>query len=551
MIRIIFTLGLIAVIALGLATLADVPGAISIVFAGKKIETSLLVGGAAVLVLAVMIAVIWSVIRFIFRIPGLWSITWRARRRHKGQAALSRGLVAVGSGDAKLARRQAADALRLLGKEPLSLLLAAQAAQLSGERRDAETAFRDMLETPETKLLGLRGLFVEAKRRGDEDAAHGYSEQAATLSPAAMWANEAILEYHGRAKNWQAALGALDRASRMIDRATFKRHRAVLLTALAMAAEEKDQDDALDRAREAVKLAPDLVPATTVLARLYAKRGEYRKASKAIEAAWKRSPHPELGVGYLAIRAGDAARERMARAEVLFSIQPKHSESRLLLAEVAIAAREFDRARTVIEPLSSSHPTVRTCLIMAELEEIEHGNDGLVKEWLARASRAPRDPLWIADGVMSDYWAPVSPVTGRLDAFLWMVPVETIADRRLAEALDANLVAVRSRQIESAISSRSLSREADQDTEMSQPVPQPVLEPVEDSRAPQRSAGAQSPSRLSGAAFARTDTKGRNSSGDTSDNSKRAEEVVFPIIQPPDDPGIEAPDHGPETRYRH
>jgi HemY protein len=456
-------------------------------------------------------------------------------------------LIAVGSGDAKLARRQAADALRLLGKEPLSLLLAAQAAQLSGERRDAETAFRDMLETPETKLLGLRGLFVEAKRRGDEDAAHGYSEQAATLSPAAMWANEAILEYHGRTKNWQAALGALDRASRMIDRATFKRHRAVLLTALAMAAAENDPDVALDRAREAVKLAPDLVPASVLLARIYAKRGEFRKASKVIEAAWKRSPHPELGVGYLAIRSGDAARERIARAEVLFSIQPGHSESRLLLAETAIEAREFDRAREVIEPLSSSHPTVRTCLIMAELEEIEHGNDGLVKEWLARASRAPRDPLWIADGVMSDHWAPVSPVTGRLDAFLWMVPVEAIADRRLAEALDANLVAVRSRQIEADKTGHAVSLEDDSEVDASQS----MSRVSDDPGGRPRRAGTRASAKLSGAAFARDGMGGRKSDQGNASPPRIVEDVVFPITQPPDDPGIDAPDIESGTRYRH
>ena len=546
MIRILFTLGLLALVALGLAALADMPGAISVVFAGKRIEASLLVGGAAVLVLAVAIALVWSVIRFVLRIPGLWSITWRARRRQKGQAALSRGLIAVGSGDAKLARRQASDALRLLGKEPLSLLLAAQAAQLSGERRDAETAFRDMLETPETKLLGLRGLFVEAKRRGDEDAAHGFSEQAAALSPAAMWANEAILEYHGRTKNWQAALGALDRASRMIDRATFKRHRAVLLTALAMAAEEKDPDAALDRAREAVKLAADLVPVSTVLARLYAKRGEFRKASKVIEAAWKRAPHPDLGIGYLAIRPGDAARERMARAEALYSLQPGHSEGRLLLAETAIAAREFDRAREVIEPLSSSHPTVRTCLVMAELEEAEHGNEGLVKEWLARASRAPRDPLWIADGVMSDHWAPVSPVSGRLDAFMWMVPVEAIADRRLAEALDATLVTARSRQIQAHDVTPATSTPDYITSQVAGVVPE---SPTGGANGNGRTGTAKS-GKLSGAAFA---MDGKDKQGPArADGSKpnAAADVVFPVIQPPDDPGIDENDGEFERRYR-
>ena len=37
--------------------------------------------------------------------------------------------------------------------------------------------------------------------------------------------------------------------------------------------------------------------------------------------------------------------------------------------------------------------------------------------------RAPRDPAWTADGIVSDEWEPVSPVTGQLDAFEWKVPV--------------------------------------------------------------------------------------------------------------------------------
>jgi HemY protein len=50
-----------------------------------------------------------------------------------------------------------------------------------------------------------------------------------------------------------------------------------------------------------------------------------------------------------------------------------------------------------------------------------------VREWLARGSRAPRDAVWIADGHWSKQWAPVSPLSGKLDAYRWMQPKETLA----------------------------------------------------------------------------------------------------------------------------
>ena len=61
---------------------------------------------------------------------------------------------------------------------------------------------------------------------------------------------------------------------------------------------------------------------------------------------------------------------------------------------------------------------------MAEIEEGQNGDQGKAREWLARAVRAPRDPVWTADGITSEDWAPVGPVSGRLDAYEWKVPVE-------------------------------------------------------------------------------------------------------------------------------
>ncbi len=63
---------------------------------------------------------------------------------------------------------------------------------------------------------------------------------------------------------------------------------------------------------------------------------------------------------------------------------------------------------------------------MAELEEVESGNQGLVRAWLARASRGPRDPAWVADGVVSDEWSPVAPVSGRLGGWEWREPPQAL-----------------------------------------------------------------------------------------------------------------------------
>jgi HemY protein len=61
---------------------------------------------------------------------------------------------------------------------------------------------------------------------------------------------------------------------------------------------------------------------------------------------------------------------------------------------------------------------------LARVEAEESGDKGRAREWLARAVTAPRDAAWIADGVTSDRWAPISPVTGALDAFEWRVPAD-------------------------------------------------------------------------------------------------------------------------------
>ncbi len=431
MIRLILFLAILAFAALGLSWLADRPGEISITWQGYQIETSVLVGIAAVLATCLVFLILWSIIRFVLRLPSFIALTARVRRRNKGYQALTRGMIAAAAGDMRHAARATREAEKLIGQDPLTLLLRAQTAQLEGDRVLSEKTFAQMVEDPETRLLGLRGLHAEALRRGDADSAHLYAAQAQTITPL-TWAGEALLDWHVRRAEWAPALEIVEanRKHKLTVRDAAERQRAVLLTALARDMADSQPEQALRDAREAAKLAPSLVPAHVLAAQLLARRSDLRKASRLIESVWRITPHPELAETYVHLRAGDAAQERYERAQRLAGLMLQDADSVLALARAAIDARHFEKARAALGPLlmTEGRPSRRLCLLMADLEQMEHGaQSGPVREWLARAARAPRDAAWIADGVISDRWEPASPVTGKLDAFRWDVPQERVS----------------------------------------------------------------------------------------------------------------------------
>jgi HemY protein len=129
------------------------------------------------------------------------------------------------------------------------------------------------------------------------------------------------------------------------------------------------------------------------------------------------------------VRPGDSARDRLGRMKSLAASAPGDPESVVALARAALAARDFTLARETLSPLVKPGASERIYLLMAEIEEAENGATGRLREWLSRAVRAPRDPAWTADGLVSAVWLPVSPVTGRIDAFEWRTPVEEIGTR--------------------------------------------------------------------------------------------------------------------------
>src|ERR1700757_1478492 len=144
MFRILVYLFLLIALAFGLAWLIDHPGEIVLNWQGYRIKTSLMVGLGALLSVVAALVLTWNLLRSAIRSPAAMASASRARRREKGFAALSRGIHAVGIGDAQLAAKAAYQVQKYLPGEPLALLLRAEAAQLIGDHRAVEAIFGEM-----------------------------------------------------------------------------------------------------------------------------------------------------------------------------------------------------------------------------------------------------------------------------------------------------------------------------------------------------------------------------------------------------------------------
>ena len=396
MIRLLGTVAILFLLAAGFAWLAERPGALVLTWQGYEIRTSMMVAAIAFAVVVGLIALVGAILRALVTTPQTVGHFLGARRRDRGYRALTRGMIAVGAGDVRAARRAAQESQNLLGREPLVLLLSAQAAQIAGDGAAARTAFEALSTESATRVLGLHGLFVEARRQGEHTAARHFAEEAMRIAPRTAWAGTALFEYQSRAGDWQAALStfAANADGKIVERERAKRLRAVLDTARAMELEAGDPDEARALALEAQKLAPDLVPAALSAARLFARSGDIRRASRLLESTWKLAPHPEVADAYAAVRPGDSAVDRLKRVRHLASLRANHPEGALALARAAIDARDWQAARNALGGTMRANPTERVCLLMA----IAARASAIAPSgWLAR-SREMAHPLQPVDG---------------------------------------------------------------------------------------------------------------------------------------------------------
>ncbi|WP_204112629.1 heme biosynthesis protein HemY [Shimia biformata] len=434
--KIVLFIAAIAGLTLGAGYLMESDGGVMITFAGVEYTLSPL---QTAIGLIVLVAAVWlflkllsltvAVLKFLNGDETAISRYFDRNREQKGFQALSEGLMALASGEGRVAMDKARKAEKFLGKPELTNLITAQAAEMSGDTRKAEEVYKRLLADDTTRFVGVRGLMKQKLAEGKTDVALKLAERAFALKPRHQETQDLLLKLQAETGDWSGARQTLSTKLKTgtLPRDVYRRRDAVL--ALSEAQDVLDEDksiEAREAAIEANRLSPDLIPAAILAARGYMDKGKARNAARILRKAWDAHPHPDLAAAFAEIAPDESAEARIKRFGTLVKATPDHPETRMLMAELNIAAENFPEARRALGDLWDTNPTQRALTIMAAIERGEGASDAVVKGWLAKALTAPRGPQWVCDNCHNIHseWQPVCDNCKSFDTLSWTAPPE-------------------------------------------------------------------------------------------------------------------------------
>ena len=436
-IKIVVFIALVAAATLGASYLLELEGGVRIVMAGLEINLTPL---KTVMALVALVLAIWlfmklagilvAVLKFINGDETALSRYFDRNRQEKGYRALSEGMLALASGEGDVAMNKAARAEKYLRKPALTNLITAQAAEMSGDRRKAEEVYKRLLQNDKTRFVGVRGILRQKLADGDTETALKLAQTAFALKPRHAEVQDTLLELQAQKSDWKGARETLNAKLKYgnLPRDVHKRRDAVL--ALSEARDVLDEGktiEAREAAIEANRLSPDLIPAAVLAAHGYIEQGNKRNALRVLNKAWVVRPHPDLAATFAAIEPDETPQERLKRFAKLLKVHPENRETKLLKAELNIAAEDFPGARRALGDLAEVEPDARSLTIMAAIERGEGSSDAVVKGWLARALSAPRGPQWVCDKCHHIHaeWVPSCENCQSFDTLSWTAPPNT------------------------------------------------------------------------------------------------------------------------------
>ncbi|MFW8593781.1 heme biosynthesis protein HemY [Cribrihabitans neustonicus] len=445
LLKILVFVAIVAVLAFGASLLMETAGGVQITVAGTEYTLSAL---QSVIALAVLVLLVW----LFFKLLSLLAATlhflngdetalsryFDKNRERKGFKALSDGMMALASGEGRLAMAKAARAEKYLQKPELTDLLTAQAAEMAGDTHKAAEAYKRLLANQSTRFVGVRGIMRQKLSEGDQETARQLAEKALALRPRHEEVQDTLLRLQAQAEDWPGARKTLATKLKTgtLPRDVYKRRDAVLaLSASRAILEGSATPEQLDQAIEANRLSPDLVPAAALAARAYVAKGKARPAVRLLKKAWETQPHPDLAQAFAAIEPEESPSARVQRFEHLARLAPHHEETRLVMAELNIVAEDFPEARRWLGDLPDRAPDSRALTLMAAIERGEGADDMVVQGWLTRALTAPRGPQWVCGNCNHIHaeWVPVCEHCSSFDTLAWKRP-ETPEIANLATA---------------------------------------------------------------------------------------------------------------------
>ncbi len=475
-----------AALAYGAGLLLETSGGVQITVAGTEYTLGAL---QSVLALSVLLVVLWLIlklasllvatIRFINGDETALSRFFDKGRERKGYQALADGLMALAAGEGRQAMAKAARAERYLEKPELTDLITAQAAEMAGDTKKAAEAYKRLLSGQATRFVGVRGIMKQKLSEGDSETALALAEKALALRPKHEEVQDTLLKLQAQAQDWAGARKTLTTKLKTgtLPREVFKRRDAVLALSSSKALLDEETTPAQrDQAIEANRLSPDLVPAAVLAARAYIAKDKKRQAVRIIKKTWEAQPHPDLAHVFAEIEPEETPAARIKRFDQLARLNPKHDETRLVMAELQIVAEEFPSARRALGDLAERAPDARALTLMAAIERGEGSDDSIVKGWLARALSAPRGPQWVCENCNHIHaeWVPVCENCASFDTLSWKTPDTP----EIASATGAHMLPLIVGALEDKSKEADVETVDEETTEVVDIVPEETSEPI-------------------------------------------------------------------------
>lgn len=437
LIKIVLFIAVVAALAWEADFLLESSGGMQLTIMGTEYSFAPL---QSVIVIGILVFLVWLLLKIFALLVATWKFLngdetalsryFDRNRERKGLDALSEGMMALASGEGKIAMVKAAKAAKYLDIPNVTNLLTAQAAEMTGDRRTAEETYRRLVEDEQTRFVGVRGIMKQKLADGDTETALKLAEKAFRLKPKHEETGDVLLQLQAGKEDWTGARKTLNAKLQngQLPRDVHKRRDAMLALSEAkdILADGKTIE-AREAAIEANRLSPDLIPAAVMAAHGYIDQEKQRYATRLLTKTWEAQPHPELAAAFAAIEPDENPQERIKRFTAFTKTQPDHPETKMLMSELHIANEDFPSARRALGDLFESDPTARSVTLMAAIERGEGASDAIVKGWLARALSASRGPQWICESCQHIHaeWTPICTNCKSFDTLAWKRPPDS------------------------------------------------------------------------------------------------------------------------------
>jgi HemY protein len=434
MTKILGFIAIVAALTIGAGLLLESSGGVQITVGGTEYTLGPLqsvIAGAVLVVLVwvglKLLSLLVATLKFLNGDETALSRYFDRSRERRGFEALTEGMMALASGEGRVALTKASKAEKYLKKPELTNLLKAQAAEMTGDTKTAAETYKQLIANESTRFVGVRWIMKQKLSEGDTETARKLAEKAFALKPRHEETQDVLLKLQAQAHDWAGARTTLSAKLKTgsLPRDVYTRREAVLALSEARdILEESAGIEGQERAIEANQLSPDLVPAAAMAARSYVGKGKTRNAVRVLKKAWEAQPHPDLAAAFAAIEPNETALERVKRFTTLTRIHPHDPETRLVLAELNIVAEDFPEARRALGDLVETAPDARALTLMAAIERGEGASDKVVQGWLAKALSAPRGPQWVCDNCQHTHaeWSPICKGCQSFDTLSWKTP---------------------------------------------------------------------------------------------------------------------------------